>query len=105
MKLLKLTTYGINDAAKRSARRCPTFKMSKKIEKLTFEEAIERLGRIIESMEDGDTPLAELIARFEEGANLLKSCQKELREAELKIEKLNLETGNLDSFEDRKSDI
>lgn len=78
--------------------------MSKKTEKLTFEEAIDRLETIIGSMEDGDTPLAELIAKFEEGAILLKKCQKELREAELKIEKLNLETGNLDPFENQKND-
>jgi exodeoxyribonuclease VII small subunit len=75
--------------------------MSKKTEKPTFEEALERLETILESMEDGDTPLAELIAKFEEGTTLLKSCQKELKDAELKIEKLNLETGNLDTFEDQ----
>ena len=77
--------------------------MSKKLEKLTFEEALEHLESILESMEDGETPLAELIAKFEEGSTILKSCQKKLQEAELKIEKLNLETSNLDPFEDQEN--
>ncbi|MGK0309834.1 MAG: exodeoxyribonuclease VII small subunit [Lentimonas sp.] len=78
--------------------------MSKKPEKLTFEEALERLETILESMENGDTPLAELIAKFEEGSTLLKTCQKKLQDAESKIEKLNLKTGDLDPFEDQESD-
>ncbi len=77
--------------------------MSKKTEKLTFEEALEHLETILESMESGETPLDELIAKFEEGSTILKTCQKKLQEAELKIEKLNLETSNLDPFEDRES--
>ena len=73
--------------------------MAKKNEELTFEKALERLESIIESMESGDTALAELVAKFEEGSKLLNVCQTKLREAELKIEKLNLKTGELESFE------
>ena len=79
-------------------------RMSKKTEKLTFEDALERLETILESMETGDTPLAELITKFEEGSALLKICQKKLQEAELKIEKLNLETGEPEHFEDQEND-
>ena len=78
--------------------------MSQKTETLTFEEALDRLETILESMENGDMPLMELITKFEEGATLLKTSQKKLREAELKIEKLNLKTGNLDPFEGQESD-
>ena len=56
-----------------------------------FEESLERLEALIESMESGDTPLAELVAKFEDGNNLLMICQKRLREAELKIEKIRKE--------------
>jgi exodeoxyribonuclease VII, small subunit len=73
--------------------------MAKKNEELTFEKALERLESIIESMESGDTALAELVAKFEEGSKLLNVCQSKLKEAELKIEKLNLKTGELESFE------
>ncbi len=39
-------------------------------------------------MESGEVPLAELLAKFEEGTNLLKVCEARLKEAELKIEQL-----------------
>jgi exodeoxyribonuclease VII small subunit len=73
--------------------------MPKKKEEIPFEEALERLEALIESMEDGETPLAELVAKFEEGANLLKSCHSKLTAAELTIEKLNLDTGSLEALE------
>jgi len=76
--------------------------MSKKTEKIAFEDALERLEALLESMENGDTPLAELIAKFEEGSALLKTCQKKLHEAELKIEKLNLQTGEFSDFDTQK---
>lgn len=53
-----------------------------------FEDAIERLESIVESMESGEVPLAELLAKFEEGNTLLKVCESRLKEAELKIEQL-----------------
>lgn len=39
-------------------------------------------------MEAGDVPLADLIARFEQGTQLLKVCESRLQEAELRIEQL-----------------
>lgn len=71
---------------------------SKKTE-LSFEDALERLEALIESMEDGETPLAELVQKFEEGTQLLKSCQTNLKQAELTIEKLNLDTGSLEALD------
>jgi exodeoxyribonuclease VII small subunit len=73
--------------------------MAKKNEELTFENALERLEGIIESMESGDTALADLVAKFEEGSKLLVTCQSKLKEAELKIEKLNTQNGELEPFE------
>jgi exonuclease VII small subunit len=40
------------------------------------------------------------VAKFEEGSTLLKVCQEKLKEAELKIEKLNINTGEVEAFED-----
>ena len=54
----------------------------------TFEEALSRLEGVVESMEAGDVPLAELLAKFDEGNRLLKLCESRLKEAELKIELL-----------------
>jgi len=56
--------------------------------KLSFETALHKLETIVESMESGEVPLAELLAKFEEGNKLLKLCEARLKEAELKIEQL-----------------
>ncbi len=62
--------------------------MEAKEAKLSFENALGKLETIVESMESGDVPLAELLARFEEGSRLLKVCETRLKEAELRIEQL-----------------
>jgi len=53
-----------------------------------FEEAVKRLESIVESMESGDLPLETLLSRFEEGTRLVKVCQEQLEQAELKIKQL-----------------
>ncbi|MCW5548730.1 MAG: exodeoxyribonuclease VII small subunit [Opitutaceae bacterium] len=62
--------------------------MEAKEAKLSFENALGKLETIVESMESGEVPLAELLARFEEGSRLLKVCETRLKEAELRIEQL-----------------
>ncbi len=53
-----------------------------------FEQALQKLESIVESMEAGDLPLETLLSRFEEGTRLVKVCQAKLQEAELKIKQL-----------------
>ena len=55
---------------------------------LSFEDALNQLESIVETMESGDVPLAELLAKFEEGNKLLKLCESRLKDAEMKIELL-----------------
>lgn len=52
---------------------------------LPFEQALQRLESLLESMESGNLPLEDLLARYEEGTRLHKICQAKLAEAELKI--------------------
>jgi exodeoxyribonuclease VII small subunit len=59
--------------------------------KLSFEAALAKLETIVESMETGEVPLAELLSKFEEGNKLLKHCEGRLKEAEIKIEQLKRE--------------
>ncbi len=65
--------------------------MENKEAKLTFEAALAKLETIVESMETGEVPLADLLSKFEEGNKLLKHCEGRLKEAELKIEQLKKE--------------
>lgn len=78
--------------------------MANRIKEPTFEEALARLEGIIESMESGEIALADLVAKFEEGSKLLKTCQSQLKEAEIKIEKLNIKTGEVGPFDDDSVD-
>ena len=78
--------------------------MPAKKEAPTFEKSVERLEGLIQAMENGDTPLADLVAKFEEGSKLLNHCQAQLKEAEIKIEQLNLKTGELEKFDDSRED-
>ena len=55
---------------------------------LSYEDALQRLEQLLAAMEDGEVPLADLVAKFAEGNKLLKLCEKRLHEAELKVEKL-----------------
>lgn len=57
-------------------------------EALSFEDALKRLEETVRSLESGDTPLAQLIERYEQGSALLRQCEARLREAELRIEQL-----------------
>jgi exodeoxyribonuclease VII small subunit len=59
--------------------------------KLSFETALSKLETIVESMETGEVPRADLLAKFEEGNKLLRQCEGRLKEAELKIEQLKKE--------------
>lgn len=53
-----------------------------------FEEALKKLENIVEAMESQDLPLETLLAKYEDGAKLVKVCQDKLAEASLKIQQL-----------------
>jgi len=55
---------------------------------MEFEKAIARLEEIVTQMEQGNLPLEQALQLFEEGTSLVKSCAKQLDEAELKVVKL-----------------
>ena len=70
-----------------------------KTSKLSFEAALGKLESIVDSMEQGEVPLAELLGKYEDGTKLLKICEARLKEAELKIEKLRKQKDGSVSFE------
>ena len=55
---------------------------------INFEASLKELESIVEKLEDEDINLEDLVKSFEEGVNLVKQCQKQLKDAELKIKKL-----------------
>jgi exodeoxyribonuclease VII small subunit len=55
---------------------------------LSFEDAIRRLGHIVEQLEQGDLPLEASLRLFEEGIGLARVSQRRLDGAERRIEEL-----------------
>jgi exodeoxyribonuclease VII small subunit len=58
-----------------------------------FEEAMERLEKIVQDLEEGELPLEESLKLFEEGIKLVKLCSGKLEEAEKKVTLLVRESG------------
>lgn len=61
------------------------------IETLSFEAALAELETIVQQLESGDVELEKSISIYERGAALKAHCEKKLREAELKVEKIVLD--------------
>ncbi len=55
-------------------------------EKQSFEEALAELEGLVEKMESGEMGLEEMVAAFEKGQSLVKSCTDRLNEVERRIE-------------------
>ncbi len=60
--------------------------MSKK--KPVFEESLSELEKLVSRLESEEIPLAEAIAAFEKGQNLIKACEGQLQEAEQVVKQL-----------------
>jgi len=72
--------------------------MSKSIEKMSFEEALAELEEIVNKIDTGQESLADAVASFEKGVALKKHCEKMLKEAKLKIEKITITAENKIEF-------
>ncbi|CAM0117239.1 exodeoxyribonuclease VII small subunit [Rhabdochlamydiaceae symbiont of Dictyostelium giganteum] len=53
---------------------------------MKFENAYQRLEEILQAMNSGKTALEESLKLYEEADSLITTCQKQLTEAEKKIE-------------------
>jgi exodeoxyribonuclease VII small subunit len=68
----------------------------------SFETALAELETIVASMEGGQLPLAESLAAYKRGAELLQYCQSALKDAQQQVR--ILERGVLKVFEPDNSD-
>jgi exodeoxyribonuclease VII small subunit len=60
------------------------------IKDMSFERALKELESIVERLEKGAVELEESIAIYERGEALREHCDRLLRQAEAKVEKLTL---------------
>tara|TARA_B110000008_G_C16716735_1_gene463055 strand:- start:170 stop:421 length:252 start_codon:yes stop_codon:yes gene_type:complete len=56
------------------------------LDKMTFEEAMNELENLVESLDKGDISLDQAIAAYDRGSQLKDHCQKKLSEAKMKVE-------------------
>lgn len=57
-------------------------------QKLTFEQSLQRLDAIVRQMEQGNVPLEQALALFQEGTALIRACNDRLDRAQLEVVKL-----------------
>lgn len=57
---------------------------------LSFEEALRRLEQIVHELEGGEVPLQKSIDLYAEGDRLRAQCEERLREAQARIETIQL---------------
>jgi exodeoxyribonuclease VII small subunit len=58
------------------------------LSKINFETALGELEEIVQRLESGDTSLEGAIESYERGVALKKHCQGKLREAQLRVDKI-----------------
>ncbi len=58
------------------------------IHKLSFEEALAELEKIVRALEEGRGKLEDSIRAYERGAELKRHCEAKLGEAQAKIDKI-----------------
>ncbi|MGB1067510.1 MAG: exodeoxyribonuclease VII small subunit [Proteobacteria bacterium] len=62
--------------------------MSSSNKKIDFESSLKELESIVKKLEDENINLEDSVKSFEAGINLVKECQKQLEDAELKVKEL-----------------
>jgi exodeoxyribonuclease VII small subunit len=64
----------------------------------TYEGLYARMQEIVARLEQGELPLAEAMALYEEGMRLAAACQRILDEAELRVRQLQIESAHGATF-------
>ena len=72
------------------------------LEKLTFEEAMKELEKLVDSLDKGDVSLDEAIAAYDRGSQLKDYCEKKLQEAKMKVDTIQA-SENTDTIPEKLS--
>ena len=56
------------------------------LDKMSFEDAMKELEKLVDSLDKGDVSLDEAITAYDRGSQLKEYCEKKLNEAKMKIE-------------------
>ena len=75
----------------------------KDVAALSFEDALKELEDIVRNLEQGKAKLDDAIAAYERGAKLKRHCEEKLREAKMKIDRIEIGPGG--EIKAEKADI
>jgi exodeoxyribonuclease VII small subunit len=78
---------------------------AKKDEARSFEESMKRLDEIVGQLEEDKLPLDRMIALYEEGVTLARTCGETLEAAEQKVRLIAKKAGGavaLEEFDERE---
>ncbi len=64
--------------------------MADEVSELSFEDALKRLEAIVQRLESGEASLDESIKLYSEGDGLRAQCERRLKDAQMRIEKISL---------------
>jgi exodeoxyribonuclease VII small subunit len=67
-------------------------------QKISFEEAMNKLEQIVDKLEEGDVPLEEAIVFYKEGMELSKLCHDKLKNVEEQLTQIITEDGRKQNF-------
>ena len=70
--------------------------LDKKIDELSYEEAFEKLQKIVKLLEEGNVSLDESIKYYEQGIILKNHCEEKLKNAEVKVQNVLDKSGKID---------
>lgn len=73
-------------------------------EKVTFEQDMKNLEKIVKKLEQGDIPLEEAVEKFKQGIDLSKKLQNTLLKAEETLTKVIDDNGDEQLFERENED-
>jgi exodeoxyribonuclease VII small subunit len=73
--------------------------MAKVTKNLKFEDAMQRLDKIVEAMESGEIGIEESIGRYEEAMQLAAHCREILDRSEQRIKKIQLDAAGKPTVE------
>ena len=65
-------------------------------EPLAFEEALGRLDETVAALESGQLPLEDALRLYEEGVRMAQRCQEMLDSAELRVQRLRMDSEHED---------
>ena len=78
---------------------------AKKRPKVSFEEGMDELARIVSRMQAGELPLEEMMASYEQGMALADALDALLASHEKRIEQIDQETAEITTFEGNENGV